>query len=160
MDDAPYDAPRNAPYDARKLAAALFNQTWRLMEQPHRTPADDDRMLHVAHASRHHWGEVGTPANIARGEWQCSRVYAVLRRPEPCLHHARRVVALCSEHGLADWDLAFGYEALARGHAIAGDLEAARVEIERALAVPIADDEDRSLLLSDLATVPGIDPFW
>jgi hypothetical protein len=146
--------------DHRRLGVTLFNQTWELMEREDRGPADDDRMLHVAHASRHHWGEVGTPANLARGEWLCSRVYAVLGRPEPCVHHARRVLALCKEHGLADWDLAFGHEALARGLAVAGDLEAARAEVELALAVPIADEEDRALLLTDLATVPGIDPFW
>jgi hypothetical protein len=143
--------------DHRRLAAELFNETWRLMEKEDRTAADDDRMLHVAHASRHHWGEVGTPANLARGEWQCSRVYAVLRRPEPCLHHAGRALA---ENGLADWDLAFCHEALARGHATAGDLDTARAEVERALAVPIADDEDRALLLSDLESIPGVERFW
>jgi len=146
--------------DHRRLAIALFNEAWRLMKQDGRTPAEDDRLLHVTHASRYHWGEVGTPANLARGEWQCSRVYAELGRPEPCQHHARRVLSLCAEHGLVDWDLAFGHEALARALALEGDLEAARTEIERALAVPIAEDEDRSLLLTDLATVPGIDPFW
>jgi hypothetical protein len=146
--------------DHRRLAIALFNDTWQLMKQDARTPAEDDRLLHMAHASRFHWGEVGSPANLARGEWQCSRVYAVLGRPEPCLHHARRVVALCAEHGLVDWDLAFGHEAVARGLALDGQLDAARVEVERALAVPIADDDDRALVLSDLATVPGIDPFW
>jgi hypothetical protein len=149
-----------AAIDHRRLAASLFNRTWDLMEKADRTPAEDDRMLHMAHASRHHWGEVGTPANLSRGEWQCSRVYAVLGRVEPCLHHARRVLALCAEHGLDDWDLAFGHEALARGLALDGRREEARAEIERALAVPIAGEKDRALLLSDLATVPGIDPFW
>src|SRR3984957_11424955 len=68
----------------RLLAAQLFNETWRLMEQENRTVADDDRMIHAAHASRCHWGLVpeATPANLARGEWQISRVYAVLRRAE------------------------------------------------------------------------------
>jgi len=146
--------------DHRRLAVALFNQSWQLMKQDGRTPADDDRLLHMAHASRYHWGEVGTPANLVRGEWQCSRVYAVLGRPEPCLHHARRAVALCAEHGIGDWDLAFGHEAVARGLALDGQPAEAREEVERALAVPIADDEDRELLLTDLATVPGIDPFW
>jgi DNA-binding transcriptional MerR regulator len=146
--------------DHRRLGAELFNGAWELMEKEDRTPAEDDRMLHMAHASRYHWGEVGTPANLARGEWQCSRVYAVLRRPEPCRHHGQRVLDLCREHGLADWDLAFGYEALARGHAIAGDTEAARRSIEEALAVPIAEDEDRALLLGDLETIPGVERFW
>jgi DNA-binding transcriptional MerR regulator len=146
--------------DHRRLAASLFNGVWQLMETEDRTSADDDRMLHMAHASRYHWGEVGTPANLARGEWQCSRVYAVLRRPEPCRHHAQRVLDICAEYGIDDWDVAFGHEALARAHAIAGDSESARAEVERALAVPIADDPDRALLLGDLETIPGLTRFW
>jgi DNA-binding transcriptional MerR regulator len=146
--------------DHRRLGADLFNGTWELMEKEDRTPAEDDRMLHMAHASRYHWGEVGTPANLARGEWQCSRVYAVLRRPEPCLHHARRTLDLCRENGLVDWDLAFAHEALARGHAVAGDPEAARRSVEEALAVPIAEEEDRALLTADLETIPGVERFW
>ena len=86
------------------LAADLFNHVWTLLETPHRTPEQDDEMLHAAHASRHHWGEIGQPANLARGEWQCSRVYAVLGRAEPALWHARRCLAI--------WK-AKGYEALA-----------------------------------------------
>ena len=37
-------------------------------------------MIHAAHASRYHWSQVGTKANLARGEWQVSRVYTVLGR--------------------------------------------------------------------------------
>ena len=73
-----------APLDRdarRRLAADLFNHTWTLMERVDRTAAQDDEMLHCAHASRYHWGEVGEPANFARGEWQCSRVYSVLGAP-------------------------------------------------------------------------------
>jgi hypothetical protein len=41
------------------------------------------RILHVhsAHASRYHWGAAGDAdeaVNLARGEWPCSRVYAIL----------------------------------------------------------------------------------
>ncbi|MBA3524105.1 MAG: hypothetical protein H0T85_06055 [Geodermatophilaceae bacterium] len=89
-----------------------------------------------------------------------SRVYAALGRAEPCLHHARRVLSLSAEHGIGDWDLAFGYEALARGHAVAGDSGPARVATEQALAVEIADDEDRALVLADLGTIPGQARFW
>src|SRR3954464_1947812 len=103
-----------------------------MMRQDDRSAADDDRMLHAAHASRHHWGEVGTPANLARGEWQCSRVYAVLGRAEPSLHHAHRVLEICEQHGIADWDLAFAYEALARAHAVAGDAAATETALAEA----------------------------
>lgn len=148
--------------DERRLAAALFNRTWTLMEKEDRTRDEDDAMLHMAHASRHHWGRIGTPANLGRGEWQCSRVYALLGRAEPCLHHAQRCLDICVENGIADWDLAFAYEALARGYAVAGDAAQARSFTEQALAAAedITTDEDRELVLSDLETIPGQPRFW
>ena len=155
-DPAAQAAPPTTTGDARTLAADLFNGVWVLMQTENRTAAQDDRMLHMAHASRFHWEQVGTAANLARGEWLCSRVYAVLRRPEPCLHHARRVLEICEQNGIADWDLAFAHEALARGHAVDGDRQAAEAAAARARAVEIADDEDRKLLLDDLRTLPGI----
>ncbi len=150
--------------DTRLLAAQLFNETWRLLELEQRTRADDDRMIHTAHASRYHWGQVPTvtPAHLARGEWQISRVYAVLERAEPALYHARRVLDLCQDNGIGDFDLAFAYEALARAHAVAGDVGLARDYTDQALAVAedIADDEERDLVLADLETIPGQPRYW
>jgi hypothetical protein len=53
--------------DVRLLAAQLFNETWRLLELPGRNRDDDERMIHTAHASRCHWGQVPgvTPAHPA-----------------------------------------------------------------------------------------------
>jgi hypothetical protein len=150
--------------DVKLLAAQLFNDTWRLLEQENRTRQDDDRMIHSAHASRYHWGQVptATPAHLARGEWQISRVYSVLGRAEPAVHHAQRVLDLCQENGIGDWDLAFAYEALARAHAVAGKAGLAKEYTDRALAAvaDIAEDEDRDLVLSDLATIPGQPRYW
>jgi hypothetical protein len=148
------------PIDAetrRRLAVDCFNKTWTLIEKTDRTREDDDEMLHCAHASRYHWGEIGTAANRARGEWQCSRVYSVLGRPEPALQHAQRCLEICeSEPGaLEDWDLPFAYEALARAYAVAGDAgEMSRcLEQARSLGASIIDDDDRALLEADLATI-------
>jgi DNA-binding transcriptional MerR regulator len=150
--------------NARLLAAQLFNQTWRLLEQEGRTRDDDDQMIHIAHASRYHWGEVptATPANMARGEWLISRVYAVLGRAEPALHHARRVLDVCQENGIGDWDLAFAYEALARASAVSGNADQAREYTDQALAAAedIAADEERDLVLADLETIPGQPRYW
>jgi hypothetical protein len=57
----------------------LFNETWRLMEREDRTRADDDRMIHTAHASRYHWGQVAdvTPAQLARA-WAVAGPAALL----------------------------------------------------------------------------------
>jgi predicted nicotinamide N-methyase len=150
------------PETERSLGAALFNATWTLLEKEDRSRDEDDALLHMTHASAHHWRQVGEPANFARSEWQCSRVYATLRRPEPCLHHAQRVLDICTENGIGDFDVAFAYEALARGHAIAGDAERARAFTEQALAAAedIAEAEDRELVLTDLETIPGQGRFW
>lgn len=139
----------------RQLAVDLFNSVWRLLERTDRTAAEDDEMLHAAHASRHHWGEVGERVNLARGEWQCSRVYAVLGRAEPAMWHAQRCRTLCEEAGIGDWDIAFAWEAIARAARVGGDRAAADAALERAreLATQIAEDEDRELVLSDLATI-------
>ncbi|MEV4611178.1 helix-turn-helix domain-containing protein [Kitasatospora sp. NPDC049258] len=151
-----------APADERQLAVDLFNGVWRLLEREDRSVEEDDRMVHMAHASRHHWGQVGTAVNLGRGEWQCSRVYAALGRAEPALHHARRGLEICRANGIGDWDLAFAYEALARAAAVAGEKEQARAWTEQALAAAeeIAAPEDRELVLADLETVPGQPRFW
>jgi hypothetical protein len=150
--------------DVHLLARQLFNETWRLLEQEGRTVQDDDRMIHTAHASRCHWGQVptATPAHLARGEWQISRVYTVLGRAEPALHHARRVLDICRENDIGDWDLAFAYEALARAHAVAGDARQAREFTDQALAAAedIAEDDERELVLADLETIPGQPRYW
>jgi hypothetical protein len=145
------------PEQTRRLAVDLFNQVWRMMERDDRTVDDDDRMLHAAHTSRWLWGEVGEPVNLARGEWQVSRVYTVLGRPEPALHHAQRCLEICNEHGIGDFDLAYAHEALARAHALAGDRDralASRRAAERA-ADQIADADDRELLDRDLGSLPA-----
>jgi hypothetical protein len=137
--------------EQRRLGVDLFNEVWRLME----TREDDDRMLHAAHASRFHWGEAPEckPENLARGEWQVSRVYTVLGLPEPALRHARRCLELCEAHGLGDWDLAYAYEAISRANAAAGDAGQAAAYKRLAGEVPIANDEDREHLADDLATL-------
>jgi DNA-binding transcriptional MerR regulator len=141
----------------RALAVGLFNHVWTLLETASRTVAQDDEMVHAAHASRYHWGEVGGPVNLARGEWQCSRVYAVLGRAEPALHHARRCLELNeATQEREDWDLASAYEAMARASAVAGDEAATRQWRARAEAeLPkIAEAEDRQIIEQDLATLP------
>src|SRR6266508_2273527 len=98
----------------RRLAVDLFNHVWTLLERPERTPEQDDEMIHAAHASRHHWSEVGTTANLARGEWQVSRVYATLGRAEPALFHASRCLAYCESRPdeMEEWELPYAYAAL------------------------------------------------
>lgn len=144
---------------ARAEGIRLYNHVWDLLQTPDRTPAQDERMLHAAHASRFHWEESGCPpVNLARGEWQCSRVYAVLGRADAALHHARRTLEICQAEGIGDFDLFYAHEALARAYAVSGALGAAAAERDRAVAAcdAIAKDEDRRLAFDDLRGMPGL----
>ncbi|HYG76331.1 MAG TPA: hypothetical protein VEK08_15100 [Planctomycetota bacterium] len=145
-----------SPEQHRRVAVDLFNHVWTLIEKKNRTPEECDNMIHAAHASRHHWGVVGTPINLARGEWQVARVYAVLNRPEPALFHGRRCLEVCEENGIGDFDIAYAHEAIARAHAAAGRFDESRrhTELARLTGEKIKEKDDRDLLLSDLATIP------
>ena len=114
-------------------------------------------MIHAAHASRFHWGGAdGTSINLARGEWQCARVYAVLGRGEPALWHARRCVEINEANGQRDWDLPAAYEAMARATDVAGDAAAAADWKAKATAALGASPTPRiaTLIEQDLATLP------
>lgn len=139
----------------RKFAAGLFNLVWDLMEKKERSLEEDERMLHAAHASRFHWGEAGTPLELERGEWQISRVYSILNRPESALHHARRCLEICRSTGIEDFDIAFAYEAMARACAVAGEPDGAReyLELGRKAGENISDEGNREYFLSELNTV-------
>jgi DNA-binding transcriptional MerR regulator len=144
------------PEEHRAVAVQLFNEVWTMLESANRSVEDDDRLVHAAHASRYHWGEVGGAEQLAIGEWQCSRVYAVLGRGEPSLHHARRALAIAEGPGLPDWLAASAMEALARASAVAGDEGEARrwASAAKTAADAIVDPEDKEVVMGDLATLP------
>ena len=144
------------PQTQKAMAAAMFNRVWELLEASDRSSNDDDEMVNAAHASRYLWSAIGDEQNFAIGDWQISRVYSVLGRGEPAVHHARR----CLEHaGRVDgqpWLLASAYEGLARAYAVSGDRAAAgewKSKAEARLA-DVTDPDDREIVERDLATLP------
>ena len=142
----------------RKFAVNLFNLVWDLLDKKDRTVEENDRMLHAAHASRFHWGEIGTPLELERGEWQVARVNAVLGRPEAALYHAQRCLEICTENGFGDFDLAFAYEALARAYAAAGAPDESRryFKLAEEAGVLIAKKEDQDYFTSELRTIDQV----
>lgn len=144
------------PQSQKALAAGLFNRVWELLEQSDRSAGDEDEMVNAAHASRYLWSSIGDAQNFAIGDWQISRVYAVLGRGEPAVHHARR----CHDHAVQvegqPWLLASAYEALARAYAVAGDRAAAVEWKDKAVARldEVEDADDREIVERDVATLP------
>ena len=146
------------PEAHRRLGAELFNHVWRLLEAEDRSAEQDDEMIHAAHASRWHWSRTGVEdlnQRLAVGEWQCSRVYAVLGRGEPALFHARRCLERAERGDVERWAVASAYEAMARASSVAGDRAAFEEWRERArsASAAIEDDEEREVIEGDLATL-------
>jgi hypothetical protein len=139
----------------RKFAVDCFNGTWDLIEKQDRTPQDDARMIHMAHASRFHWGEIGTPLNFARGDWQISRVYAILGQGLNAQFYADRCIRLCIEHQIGDFDLAFAYESAARDHALIENYDEMNkyLSLANEAGQAIEKKDDRKYFFSELETI-------
>lgn len=136
----------------RKQAVNNFNRTWDYIDKIDRSQEDNIAMIHTAHASRFHWGEIGTPLEFARGEWQISRVYALLGLAESALYHGQQSLTYCQNNGIGDFDLAFAYEAVARAYLIGEQSDQSEVYVQLALeaANDIQKSEDKEYFLSQM----------
>ena len=141
----------------QKFAVDLFNFVWSLIDKKDRTRGEDDKMIHAAHASCFHWSVIGAPVNIERGEWQISRVYSVLNRPQAALYHAERCLEICKENNIGDWDIAFACEGIARAYAVAGKkLDCEKyIKLAKEFGEKIKEKGDKELFFSEIKTVPG-----
>ncbi len=139
----------------KNQAVSNFNATWDLIDKSDRTEEDNINMIHTAHASRFHWGKIGTSLELARGEWQISRVYSLLEMPESALLHANYSLKLCVDNDIGDFDLAFAYEAIARAYSISNDKEmtSKHIEFAKSASENIAKSENKDYFLSELSSI-------
>jgi len=139
----------------RKFAVECFNNTWSLIDKLDRTPEENVKMVHLAHTSRFHWGEIGTALNFARGDWLISRVYAVLGQGENALTYANYCLQLCLENDIKDFDLAFAYEALARAYSILNNkaMEIKFLELAKKAGTKINKSDDKKYFFEELNTI-------
>lgn len=107
----------------KELAIDAFNKTWDYIDKDSRTKEETLEMIHLAHASRYHWGIAGTELEKARGEWQISRVYSISNLGESALLHAKAYLDICRKNNFKDWDLSFAYEAIAYAYKVLGNIE-------------------------------------
>lgn len=140
----------------KHFAIQLNNLVWELLQKESRTVEDGDKMVHAAHASCYHWGEIGEPINKQRGEWLISHVYAVLKRPDPALFHAQKCLKLTEKHKFVDFDLAYAYEAMARALAASGNAPEGKKYHTQAQEAgdKIKNEEDKKIFLADFAAQP------
>jgi uncharacterized protein YndB with AHSA1/START domain len=131
------------------------NSTWEMIEAD-RNPQNDEEMLRRAYASSYHWARAArrVPANEARGAWLLAKVQLLVGQPQLSLRYADQCMAVCQQHGLADFDLAYAHEARARALRALGDDKGAAESWDMAKAVPIENAEDKAILDADLAIGP------
>ena len=149
--------PVDTPAVHQRFAPACFNRAWELLDKKDRTPAEQEELLVVAHASLWHWLQrpEATQENLAVGHWLVSRVSAVVGCRDSALQHAER--SLERSRNLSPFSVAYAYEALARAGAMPNSSDniasvAARDALHRALSLlpRIEDPEERGLLKADL----------
>jgi hypothetical protein len=143
----------------KKTAVKTFNEAWDYLDKGERTPDDIRRMMHLAHASLYHWGIVGTPRNLAVGNWQLSRAYCAIGEPKLGLVFARVSLRVCEGENLGDI-LHTAYEGMARALALSGEKEDAREYLLRAKkhldSLSLDDKEDQEIFSSQIADTEAL----
>ncbi len=145
----------------RKMAVDLFNETWNYLDKEKLTDDEKDSIVNASHASRYHWGVRvkngwdATPINLGRGDWQLSRVYAVLGDGKRAVHYGTTYLDICKKEGIKDWDLAYAYEAIARGYSVLGDEKnkSKYLELAEKATTKVEDKDTQDMILGDLKTI-------
>jgi len=139
----------------RYFSAYCFNQAWNFIEKKDRTAEDDLLMAALSQASIWHWRqrEDCSDRNLAVGYWQASRIQAILDNGTEALRLAN--VSLSYSGELQPFHLGYAHEAMARAELLVGNAEraAAHLSLARELAARVDDEDDRALLLADLASI-------
>jgi hypothetical protein len=144
----------------RQVAVDAFNGAWALIDLVSRTPEQERELLGLAFTSRYHWGIVGGDEEAMVGDWLIAHVASLQGFGELAHRYASIGLDLCRANGWTDWRLASMLEGMARASAAIGDDRARdryAAEARRVLST-VDDKEDRELIASQLASIPGLAP--
>ena len=107
----------------------------------------------AAQSSVYHWEQIGSALHLQRGEWLNAHFNISLGTGEA----AQRLATLCCDLTQAnlglmqDFDIANGYEGIARAPGLIGKVEEAKHYYEKACEAgeAIADEKDRGIFMGD-----------
>jgi hypothetical protein len=153
MADQP--TPEEVALWQRRLASQANNRAWTLADMLHRSPDDDEEMLHAAHAAMYFWNIVGTPANHAHAALLLAHVYALLKLPGPAAQYLSQSWPHVTQQDCAPWEIAFA-NAVAANVASAEGNEAAYAKHysdAQAAAAHMTDPETRAMFAATLRVV-------
>lgn len=142
----------------KHFAQSTNSRVWELLQKQTRSCAEDEEMLHAAHACAYHWRFAGTAIHQQRGEWLICRVHIVLGHAPEAVRHAERCFELTESQKalMQDFDIAYAFEGMARAHAMIGDHKLAEefLRLAQQAGERIANDEDRSIFMGDFDAGP------
>lgn len=136
----------------RTFAPRAFNYTWNLLDLEERTREEEEDMIASTLTQRFHWYQVGMPRNNAIGDWQVSRVFAVLGYAELARRFGERSLATAMDNDLGPFVTGFAHEAIARAAADVDDIATfeEHLALARSFVDRIEDAEERDALAADL----------
>lgn len=140
----------------RRLAAAANNRAWTLSEQAARTSAEDQEMLHAAHAAAHLWQAVGTEHHCALAQLLLAQVHALLGHPSLAEPYANGAHQYFLGRTSEPWELALSHVVMANAANCAGKAAAHLQHYQTGVEMidALADPEEKDILLASLRVVP------
>jgi hypothetical protein len=131
----------------RWFAIELSNRAWTIAENPSRTSAEIEEMIHAAHAAALHWSKVGTDLNKALADNLLGQAHAVAGNGKQALHYAGRSYDFFAARESSDWEIAFANVVLANAARAAGETPLYNEYRAKAAASreAITDPEDREI---------------
>lgn len=150
-------APEEIDKWHKGFAVECNNRAWRLAEQTSRAPAEDEEMLHCAHAAALHWGKVGTELHQVRATMLLGQVHALAGDGKRALHYAREAFAYVTAHDETPaWELAFAHAVLANAAAANDErsLHTTHYARAKALGAALTDDEERAIFEATFRVIP------
>ncbi|MHA2379283.1 MAG: hypothetical protein ACXADS_08395 [Candidatus Thorarchaeota archaeon] len=153
--------------DDKKLTVNEFHEKigkqtnggiWAVLDNEKPTANELEDALELAYTSRYHWKQVGTLTNDVRAVYMISRVFAHMKKGDPAVHHANKMLELAKKaekedpDNWKDFDMPFVYEAIAKAHAAAGDKNECEKYRNKShdLIDKLTDEQDKQICQGEL----------
>jgi len=140
----------------KRLAGQANNRAWTLAEQMERTSAEEQEMLHAAHAAIYFWNLVGDERSMAHAAQLLGHVYGLLNQPEQAMRYLSRSEPIFFAESAAAWERALAHVVAANVAAAKPDLVSYQVHFDRATEEMnvITCEDERRIVSAALQAVP------
>ncbi len=133
----------------KQMAMQANNRAWDLSVQE-RTAAEDQELLHAAHAAAYHWAKVGTELHQLRAIMLLAEAHAVLGLGPTAWAYAQQMHQFFTARSeTPDWELALAHTIAAHAAKVAGQTTFAETyqKLAETAIESIADPADRAIVM-------------